>query len=86
MQVLYFTEHSFYKLHTDVLWLMNFSGEMVIYDFLLEFSSSSDQKEWFKIWKIRDQSNQPNHIKEPQSSHCLVVHEDAHLSYKRYKV
>ena len=23
---------------------------------------------------------------EPQSSHCLVVHEDAHLSYKRYKV
>ena len=23
---------------------------------------------------------------EPQSSHCLIVHEDAHLSYKRYKV
>ena len=23
---------------------------------------------------------------EPQSSHCLVVHEDAHLSYKRNKV
>ena len=22
---------------------------------------------------------------EPQSSHCLVVHEDAHLSCKRYK-
>ena len=30
--------------------------------------------------------DQPNHIKEPQSSHYLVVHEDAHLSYKRYKV
>ena len=23
---------------------------------------------------------------EPQSSHYLVVHEDAHLSYKRYKI
>ena len=23
---------------------------------------------------------------EPQSSHCLVMHEDACLSYKRYKV
>ena len=23
---------------------------------------------------------------EPQSSHCLIVHKDAHVSYKRYKV
>ena len=23
---------------------------------------------------------------EPQSSHCLVMHEDAYLSYRRYKV
>ena len=23
---------------------------------------------------------------EPQSSYCIVVHEDAHLSYNRYKV
>ena len=23
---------------------------------------------------------------KPQSSHCLVVHEDAHLSYTRYKI
>ena len=23
---------------------------------------------------------------EPQRSHCLVMHDDAHLSYKRYKV
>ena len=23
---------------------------------------------------------------KPQSSHCLVMHGDAHLSYKRYKV
>ena len=35
---------------------------------------------------IKDQPNHTNHINEPQSSHCLVVHEDAHLSYKRYKV
>ena len=86
MQVLHLTEHNFYKLHKDVLWLTSFSGELVIYDFLLEFSSPSHQKEWFKIWKIKDQPNQPNHIKEPQSSHYLVVHEDTHLSYKRYKV
>ena len=35
---------------------------------------------------IKDQPNHTNHIKEPQSSHCLVVHEDAYLNYKRYKV
>ena len=59
---------------------------MVIYVFLLEFSSPSHQKEWFKIWKIRNPTNPTNHIKESQSSHCIVVHEDAYLSYKRYKV
>ena len=53
---------------------------------LVEFFSPSRQKEWFKIWKIKDQPNHTNHMKEPQSSHCLVVHEDSHLSYKRYKV
>ena len=86
MQVLHFIEHSFYELHTDVLWLMSFSGEIVIYAFLLGFSNPSHQKEWFKIWKIRDQPNHTNHIKKQQSSHCLVVHGDAHLSYKWYKV
>ena len=86
MQVLHLTEHGFYELHIDVLWLMSFYGEMVIYVFFLGFSSSSRQKEWFKIWKIRDQPNHTNHIKEPQSSHCLVVHEDAHLSYMRFEV
>ena len=84
--MLHFTEHCFNELHTDVLWLTSFSGEMVIYAFLLGFSSPSCQKEWFKIWKIRDQPNQPNHIKDPQSSHYIVVHENVHLSYKRYKV
>ena len=59
---------------------------MVIYAFFLGFYSPSRQREWFKIWKIRDQPNHTNHIKEPQSSDCLVVHEDAHLSYKWYKV
>ena len=86
MQVLHLTEHDFYDLHTYVIWLTSFTGKMVIYAFLLRFSSPSRQKEWFKIWKIRDQPNHTNHINEPQSSHCLVVHEDAHLSYKRYKV
>ena len=52
----------------------------------LGFSSLSRQKEWFKTWKIKDQPNHTNHMKESQSSHCLVVHEDAHLSYKSYKV
>ena len=69
-----------------ILWLASNNGEMVIYTFLLGFSSHSHQKEWFKIWKIRDQPNHTNHIQEPQSSHCLVVHEDAHLNYRRYKV
>ena len=84
--MLHLIEHGFYELHIDVLWLMSFYGEMVIYVFFLGFSSHSRQKEWFKIWKIRDQPNHTNHIKEPQNSHCLVVHEDAHLSYKWYKV
>ena len=34
----------------------------------------------------KDYPNHINHINEPQSSHCLVVHKDAHLSYKGYKV
>ena len=44
VQVLHFIEHDFYELHTDVLWLMSFSGEMVIYVFLLGFSSPSHKK------------------------------------------
>ena len=85
MQGLHLIEHGFYELHTDV-WLTSFSGEMIIYVFLLGFFNHSCQKEWFKIWKIKDQPNHTNHMKEPRSSHCLVVHEDDHLSYKRYKV
>ena len=46
VKVLHLIEHGFYELHTDVLWLMSFSGEMVIYVFLLEFFSPSRQKEW----------------------------------------
>ena len=65
---------------------MSFSGQMVIDAFLLGFFSHSHKKEWFKIWKIEDQQNHTNHIKEPQNSHCLVVHEDAQLNYKRHKV
>ena len=34
MQVLYLTEHGFYELHADVLWLTSFSDEMIIYAFL----------------------------------------------------
>ena len=35
--------------HTDViLWLVGNNGEMVIYAFLLGFSSPSRQKEWNK--------------------------------------
>ena len=86
VQVLYLIEHGFYELHIDVVWLTSFSDEMVIYVFLLGVFSPSRQKDWFNIWKIKDQPNHTNHINEPQSSHFLVVHEDAHLSYKRYKV
>ena len=64
MQVLHLTEHGFYKLHTYVLWLTSFSSEMVIYAFHLGFSSHSHKKEWFKIWKIRDQPNHTNQIKQ----------------------
>ena len=41
VQVLHLIEHYFYELHTDVLWLMSFSGKMVIYSFLLGFFSHS---------------------------------------------
>ena len=35
--------------HTDAIsWLASNSGEMVIYAFLLGFSSSSRQKEWYE--------------------------------------
>ena len=37
VQVLYLIEHDFCELHTDVMWLTSFSGEIVIYAFLLEF-------------------------------------------------
>ena len=56
--IIHHNKHGFYESHTDVLWLMSFSGEMIIHVFLLGFSSPFHQKEWFKIWKIRDQ---PNH-------------------------
>ena len=35
---------------------------------------------------IKDEPNHTNHVKELQSSHCLVMHENVHLSYKGYKV
>ena len=35
--------------HTNVIsWLADNSGEIIIYVFLLGFSSSSSQKEWYK--------------------------------------
>ena len=35
--------------HTDVItWLAGNSGEMIIYAFLLGFSSLSRQKEWYE--------------------------------------
>ena len=37
---------------------------IVIYAFLLGFSSPSHYKEWFKIWKIKDQPNHTNHINQ----------------------
>ena len=46
VQVLHLTEHGFYELHTDVEWLTIFSGEMVIYAFLLGFFSHFCQKVW----------------------------------------
>ena len=44
MQVLHLTKHGFYELYIDILWFISFSGEMVIYAFLLEFSSPSRKK------------------------------------------
>ena len=66
-------------------WLASFSGEIVIYAFLLEFSSPSCQKEWlkYKEWKITwSYSSQTQATKLT----CFVVHRDAHLSYKKYKI
>ena len=48
VQVLHLTEHGFYELHTDVVWLASFSGEMIVYAFLLGFFSPSCQKEWLR--------------------------------------
>ena len=44
MQVLHLSEHNFYNLHTCVHdWRSSNSGEMIIYAFLLGFSSPYDQ-------------------------------------------
>ena len=48
MQFLNLTEHGFYEMHIDVLWLTSFSSEMVIYVFFLGFFSHSRQKEWYE--------------------------------------
>ena len=61
------------------IWLAGFSGEMIIYVSLLEFSSPSYQKEWKITWSYSSQT-------QAAKLTCLVVHRDAHLSYKRYKV
>ena len=44
VQVLHLIEHSFYELHTYVLLLTSFSGEMVIYAFLVGFFLSFSSK------------------------------------------
>ena len=38
------------KAYRCYTWLAGFSGEMVIYAFLLGFFSSSYQKEWYECW------------------------------------
>ena len=48
VQVLHPIEHGFYELHIGVVWLTSFSGEMVIFAFLLGFFSHSRQKEWLR--------------------------------------
>ena len=59
---------------------------MVIYAFLLGFSSSSPKKRVIEDMNDKNLTKSYKSHNEPQSSHCLVVHKDAHLSYERYKV
>ena len=86
VQVLHLTEHDFYELHTYVLRLMSFSGKMVIYAFFLGFFYSFSVKKSNMNMNDKRSTNYTHHKNEPQSSHCLIVHWDAHLSYKWYKV
>ena len=70
----------------NVLWLMSFRGEIVIYALFLQIflvfsikKSDIDMKDK-RLTKLYRSHN------ESQSSNFLVMHEDAHLSYKRFKV
>ena len=67
------------------LWLTSFGGQMVIYAFFLGFFSPSAKKSDNDVNDKRLTKLYKSHNK-PQSSYCLVVHEDAYLSYRRYKV
>ena len=49
MMLSFLTLHFWYAKHTYAIsWLAGNSGEMIIYTFLLEFSTPSHQKEWYK--------------------------------------
>ena len=70
--------HIFYDWRVLVVrWLsMPFSKDFLVISFKKSDKDMND----------KDQPKHTNHINEPHSSHCLIVHEDAHLSYKWYIV
>ena len=61
--------------------MMSFSGEMVIYAFLLGFLVIPVKKS-DKVMNDKRLTKSYKTHNEPQSSHYLVVHEKTHLSYK----
>ena len=86
MQVLHLTEHDFYELHTNAWWLTSFSGDMVIFVFLLRFFSPSYQKRVIKIWIIKRLTKSCKSHKQATNLILLSCAWRCHLSYKRYKV
>ena len=85
-EVLHLTEHGFYELHIDVVWLTSFSGEMVIYAFSLIIFLVLPLKKSDKVMNDKRLTKSYKSHNEPQSSHCSIVHKDTHLSYERYKI
>ena len=72
--------------HTNViLWLTGNSCEMIIYAFFLGFLVPFVKKSDTSV-KYKRQLNLTHHKQRATKFTCLVVHRDAHLSYKRYKI
>ena len=84
MQALHFVVAQLLWITHKCSWLMEFSGEMIINIFLLEFCGHFPSKKSDIDIECAWETHRLLSQNEPHGSQCLVVLRDAYLSYKWY--